>query len=174
MTQIDQISGLPLGEFSEAIARAELPPGELRSVIELFTHKIAVDRYGKGVVEASAPAWEATIRRAHEDGGMSDIESVERVAHLALVLLGRFDPDDGILFLSPSRIAAMASDVLPLSVDQVSSLVPVSNLAELDFDDLRNLRNVKRVMSPTVKVFGAADARDEQIDRWSRLVPLLP
>lgn len=174
MTRIVQISDLPLAEFSEAIACEELPSSELRSAIELFTHKVAVDQYGKDTVDESAPAWEATIRRAHEDGGMSEVESVERIAHLALVLLGKFDPDDSILFLSPSRISAMAFGAVPLSIDQVSSMVPVSNIAALEFNDLRALRNVKRVMSPTVKVFAAAKMRDEKMDRWSKLVPLIP
>lgn len=174
MTQLAKISDLPLVDFSHAISRNEVSIGELRAAIELFTHKIAVEQYGKEVVEAGAPAWEAAITRARDDGDMSRIESIERIAHLALVLLERFGPDDRILFLSPKRVAAMAFDVLPLSIEEVSSLVPVTNLAEAGFENLRNLRDVKRVMGPTVKTFTSAGTHDDQIDRWSALLPLVP
>jgi hypothetical protein len=174
MTQLVQISDLPLSEFSEAVSRSDISISELRAAIELFTHKIAVEQYGKDVVEAGAPAWEAAILRARDDGDMSQVESVERIAHLALVLLGRFEPDDRILFLSPSRVAAMAIDALPLTFDEVSSLVPVANLAEVGFENLRSLRDVKRIMAPTVKTFTAASAQDDQIDRWSAVLPLVP
>jgi hypothetical protein len=174
MTQLDQISDLPLAEFSSVMSLDEISTGELRATVELLTHKIAVEQYGKEVVEAGAPAWEAVLVRARDDGGMSHIELVERVAHLALVLLGRFAPDDTVLFLSPTRVAAMAFDALPLSIDEVSSLVPVTDLKELGFENMRDLRNVKRLMSPTVKAFVSTGARHEQIDRWSALLPLIP
>ena len=174
MTQLVQISDLPLSEFSDAVSSGDISISELRAAIELFTHKIAVEQYGKGVVEAGAPAWEAAILRARDDGDMSHIESVERIAHLALVLLGRFGLDDRILFLSPSRVAALAFDALPLTIDEVSSLVPVTNLAEVGFENLRNLRDVKRIMAPTVKTFTAAGTQDDQIDRWSAVLPLVP
>lgn len=174
MTQLVQISDLPLAGFSAAISRSDISIGELRAAIELFTHKISVEQYDKDVVEQGAPAWEAAILRARDDGDMSQIESVERIAHLALVLLGKFTPDDGILFLSPSRIAAVAFNALPLTIDEVSSLVPVTNLAEVGFENLRNLRDVKRIMTPTVKVFTAVGIQDERMARWSTVLPLVP
>jgi hypothetical protein len=68
----------------------------------------------------------------------------------------------------------LAFDALPLTIDEVSSLVPVTNLAEVGFENLRNLRDVKRIMAPTVKTFTAAGTQDDQIDRWSAVLPLVP
>lgn len=174
MMQLAKISDLPLGEFSRAISRDEIPVGDLRSAIELFTHKIAVDQYGKDVVEHNAPVWEAMIVRARDEGDMSPVESVERTAHLALVLLGKFGVDDEVLFLSPRRVAARSLQALPLTIGEVSAMVPVTNLAELGFENLRNLRDVKRIMSPTVKVCVSWGTHTDEVDGWSALLPVIP
>lgn len=174
MMQLATISDLPLEDFSRAISRDEIPVSDLRSVIELFTHKVAVDQYGKDVVERCAPVWEAIIVRARDEGDMSSVESVERTAHLALVLLGRFEADDGILFLSPTRVAATSLDALPLTLEEVRAMVPVTNLAELGFENLRALRDVKRIMSPTVKVCVSTGTHVDDIDGWAALLPVIP
>ena len=174
MASLEQMTNLPLAEFTDEVSQRDTPAGELRAVVELFTHMVGWEQYEKDVVREGAPVWDGLIRRACVDGDMSEIEAATRVASLSLVLLKKFQRDDDILFLSPSRVAQRVYSVLPLSLDEVSTMVPVANLAEAGLENLRALRKVKNLMTPTVKVFEVTDTPDDEIERWSALVPLIP
>lgn len=174
MVSLERISDLPLAEFTEAVANEDLAVGDLRAAVELIAHMVGWEQYDVDVVRRGAPVWDALIRRACVDGDMSDLEGAARVASLSLVLLRKFAPDDGVLFLSPSQVAHRVYSVLPLSVDEVALMVPVENLADAGLENLRALRKVKSLMKPTVEVFDVTGTRDEEMDRWSRLLPLIP
>lgn len=177
MTPLNELTSLPLAEFTAEVSRQHLPAGDLRAAIFLVNHKIGSEQYGKNVVQAGAPVWDELIRRAQHKGDKSPVEAGSDVASLAWMLLRRFEPDDNILFLSPSRVAERVYAVLPLSLREVSSLVPVADLAALaaaDFNTLRDLRRVKNLMTPAVGVFAQAGVADKEIDRWSTILPLIP
>lgn len=77
---------------------------------------------------------------------------------MAVVLIRKFGRDDSVLFLSPARVAERSYAALPISYDEVASMVPVHDLKAAGLEKLRTLPQVKNIIRATVKTFQEVEA----------------
>lgn len=180
MVDLDELAELDLSDLANILAEqapswAGMPPVQWRSVLELFTSRLASADRQIVARELSLlrDTYDVLIAAAQQDGALDERESLLRRVNI-LVALAESSADDLEVDNLATTVKQMVLESLPVSFELARTRAPIWRA--LSTDEIREMRFAKNLLSPLKSIAERGLNPDDsaKVDAWLGLLPSLP
>ncbi|WP_028568998.1 hypothetical protein [Salinispora tropica] len=180
MIDLDELTDLDIRDLATLLAEQTpswegTPQGQWRSVLELFTSRLASS--DRQIVARELfllrDAYDVLIAAAQRDGALDGRESILRRVNV-LVALAESSTDDLEVDDLATAVKRMVLEDLPIALELAWAKAPFWRTSSTD--EIREMRFAKNLLSPLKPIAERGLNSDDsaQVDAWLGLLPSLP